>query len=181
LEPLGNRHLDALSPIIDNDPQLMKFSSLRVENSSDLAAYIDHALQMKSRNERYPLAIYDKTLNQWAGSTSFTFISDKDGRLEIGFTWIGKAFQRTGINTSMKFLMLQYAFEYLGFNRVELRADSRNMQSRRAMEKIGAIYEGTLRNHMILPDGFKRSTLYYSIIAEEWPTVKAARFSTLTK
>ena len=99
-------------------------------------------------------------------------VSNADLKLEIGATWMGKQFQSTGINKQCKYLMLQYAFEVLNAHRVEFRTDERNAQSRRALEKIGAKQEGILREHMIMHDGFKRSSVYYSILSSEWKILK---------
>ena len=112
--------------------------------------------------------IFDKVKNVYAGCTSFANISNKDKRAEIGWTWIGKDFQKTGLNRHCKFLLLRYMFEHLGFERVEFRTDERNIQSRTAMEKMGAKYEGALRSHTLMNDGFRRTTVYYSILKEEW-------------
>jgi RimJ/RimL family protein N-acetyltransferase len=111
-------------------------------------------------------------MQEYAGSTSFANVSNRDKRLEIGWTWIGKKFQKTGLNRNGKLLMLQYAFETLQFERVELKTDERNMASRTAIEKIGGKFEGILRSHMVVKDGFRRNTVYYSILSKEWPGVK---------
>jgi N-acetyltransferase len=108
-------------------------------------------------------------------------VSDKDQRLEIGWTWFGKAFQRTGLNRNVKFLMLQYAFEQLQFERVELKTDERNHPSRKAIEGIGGKFEGILRSHMQLPDGFRRNTVYYSILKAEWPALKNGIFKNISR
>ena len=176
LEPLEMRHFNLLKDIIARDEGLMKYSGIRVQSVDDLRTYIAIALQAKAEKQRYAFAIFDKKTNGYAGSTSFANISDKDARLEIGYTWISYAHQRTGLNSAMKYLMLQYAFENLEYMRVELRADSRNVQSRTAMERIGALYEGSLRSHMVLPDGYRRDTVCYSILADEWPKIKQERF-----
>jgi len=172
LVPLTMSHKDMLSDIILKDKDLMLYSTARLETEEDLTDYIDTALENRKDLLRYPFAVFDKKSNRHAGSTSFTAISNKDKRLEIGYTWIGYDFQGTGLNRAMKSLMLQYAFETLGFARVELKADARNQKSRRAMEKIGATYEGELRSHMLLWNGYRRNSVYYSILADEWPVVK---------
>lgn len=176
LEPLTVEHLDALKTIIRKDEDLIKYSTVKVQSADDMARYIDIALHSRGENIRYPFAIFDKRTGLYAGSTSYLSISEKDSKLEIGFTWIGRDFQRTGLNAAMKCLMLEYAFETAGCSRVELKADSRNKQSRRAMEKIGAKYEGELRSHMVLWDGERRSSVYYSILADEWPMIKKEIF-----
>ena len=176
IEPLIAAHAESLNPIIQKDESLMKYSSIPLRDETELQQYIAIALQAKQDRVRYPFAIFDKQAKTYAGSSSYAFISNKDGRLEIGFTWIGYEFQRTGLNKAMKFLMLQYAFENLGFSRVEFRADSRNLQSRNVIEKIGAIFEGELRSYVLKYDGYRSNTVYYSILADEWPGIKKERF-----
>ena len=107
-----------------------------------------------------------------AGATHYLNIMPKDPGLEIGGTWYGIEFQRTPVNTECKYLMLRHAFETLGCIRVQLKTDSRNERSQKAIERIGAVKEGVLRNHMILPDGRIRDSVFYSILDREWPEVK---------
>ncbi|HKY52696.1 MAG TPA: GNAT family protein, partial [Anaerolineales bacterium] len=107
-----------------------------------------------------------------AGATRYLNIISHDRGLEIGGTWYGPEFQRTAVNTECKYLLLQHAFETLGCIRVQLKTDSRNERSQKAIERIGAVKEGVLRNHMILPDGYYRHSVYYSILDTEWPNVK---------
>jgi RimJ/RimL family protein N-acetyltransferase len=107
-----------------------------------------------------------------AGATRYLNIVPEFRGLEIGGTWYGLGFQRTAVNTECKYLLLQYAFETLSCIRVQFKTDSRNVRSQRAIERIGAKHEGILRNHMILPDGRFRDSVYYSILDNEWPGVK---------
>ena len=107
-----------------------------------------------------------------AGATRYLNIMPKDRGLEIGGTWYGTEFQRTPMNTECKYLLLQHAFETLGCIRVQLKTDSRNERSQKAIERIGAVKEGVLRNYMILPDGRYRHSVFYSILDREWPAVK---------
>ncbi len=107
-----------------------------------------------------------------AGSTCYLDIQPLPRGIEIGGTWLNPAHQRTGINTEAKFLMLSHAFEVLKANRVCLKTDSRNLQSRKAIERIGAKQEGVLRKHMVAADGVLRDSVYFSVIADEWPAVK---------
>lgn len=172
LEPLKMSHLDFLVPIAEQTPDLLKFSPSPFGDRAALQDYIQIALDEKSNLNRHPFVIFDKQKEKYAGSTSFADISAKNQRLEIGWTWIGKDFQGTGLNKNCKFLMLRYAFEILAFERVEFKADSRNLQSRRAIEKIGATYEGELRSHTLMNDGYRRHTVYYSILKDEWQAVK---------
>lgn len=177
LEPLSWQHQDALKDIILKDKDLMHLSTSRLDTESDLEQYIATAMDNRQNSVRYAFAIFDKISGKYAGSTSFAAISNKDRRLEIGFTWIGRDYQGSGLNTTMKQLMLEYAFERLGAIRVEFKTDSRNLRSRRAIEKLGASYEGVLRSHMLLPDGYRRDSVYYSILDTEWAGIKAERFS----
>jgi RimJ/RimL family protein N-acetyltransferase len=108
------------------------------------------------------------------GSTRFANYDGANKRVEIGWTWVARPWQRTAVNTEAKYLMLRHAFENLGLNRVELKTDLLNTTSQRAMERLGATWEGVLRSHMIVHDGRVRDTVYYSIIAAEWPRVKTA-------
>jgi len=116
--------------------------------------------------------IFDKQKQQYAGSTSFLSISNHNKRVEIGATWLGPIFQRTGLNGNCKFLLLLYAFEYLEFERVELKTDARNIQSQTAIKAIGAKYEGELRSHTLMLNGYRRNTVYFSILKEEWGDIK---------
>ncbi len=172
LEPLKMSHLDFLVLIAEQTPDLLKFSPSPFGDRAALQDYIQIALDEKSNLNRHPFVIFDKQKEKYAGSTSFADISAKNQRLEIGWTWIGKDFQGTDLNKNCKFLMLRYAFEILAFERVEFKADSRNLQSRRAIEKIGATYEGELRSHTLMNDGYRRHTVYYSILKDEWQAVK---------
>jgi RimJ/RimL family protein N-acetyltransferase len=117
-------------------------------------------------------ATVDRASGRAIGSTRFGDISPADGRLEIGWTWIAPSYQRTAANTEAKLLQLRYAFDDLGATRVALKTDGRNVRSQAAIERLGAVREGVLRRHMRLPDGFIRDTVYYSILAEEWPAVR---------
>lgn len=116
--------------------------------------------------------IYDKQLDQIVGSTSFLSISIPNRNLEIGYTWLTPTVWRTRVNTECKYLLLKHCFETLKTIRVQLKTDRRNVRSQRAIERIGAIKEGTLRNQMIMPDGYLRDSVLYSIIDQEWASVK---------
>mgnify|MGYP002777138386 CR=1 FL=1 len=157
--------------------QLLRYSPSAVHSHELLTAYIRQALAERTAGTKYPFAIFDKSVGQYAGSTSYGAISQADQRLEIGWTWIGKTFQRTGLNRNCKLLLLSYAFETLGFERVEFKTDTRNLQSRKAIQEIGATLEGEFRSHSIMSDGHRRNTVYYSILKNEWPDVKTVRFA----
>ncbi len=179
LEQLGQHHLEDLIAIAIQQPRLLQYSPSPFGDKNKLIAYLNIAEQNLAEGTRYAFAIFDKTQKRYVGSTSFGNISNKNQRLEIGWTWLDKAVQGTGLNKNNKFLMLQFAFEKLQFERVELKTDSRNLQSRKAIEKIGAIYEGELRSHTLMNDGHRRNTVYYSILKAEWEGVKNTIFKDL--
>ncbi|MBV9851367.1 MAG: GNAT family N-acetyltransferase [Armatimonadetes bacterium] len=145
----------------------------RPEALADMQGLVRAALAEQARGTSLPFTIMDQETNAIVGSTRFLDIVPVHRQLEIGWTWLTPAAQRTRINTECKYLLLRHAFETLGLIRVQLKTDARNERSQRAMERIGAIREGVLRRHRILPDGFVRDSVYYSVIVEEWPQAKA--------
>ena len=155
------------------DPQLSKYSLRMISDEKDVLGYIDNCLSDRQHSIRYPFTFFDKKANAFAGTCCFGNIEIAHKRLEIGWTKLGKAFQGSGLNAHCKFLLFQYAFETLQLNRVELKSHAENIQSRKAMEKVGARYEGKLRNHFVMYDGSLRNTVYYSVLKEEWLEVKA--------
>ncbi len=136
-------------------------------------AYVARALDEARQRIAVPFVLIDQASDQVIGSTRYGSIDSLHRRLEIGWTWITPAFQRTAINTEMKLLLLTQAFEKLGANRVELKTDALNEQSRNAIKRIGATEEGTFRHHMVTASRRIRDTVYFSIILTEWPAVKA--------
>jgi len=176
LRPIKETDLKALLYIAEEQPDLLQYSPSTFGTKKALKEYILKALEQREQGHRYPFIIYDKKTKVWTGTTSFGNISNPNKRVEIGWTWLGKQFQRTGLNRNNKFLMLQYAFEVADYERVELKTDVRNEQSRTAMEKIGAKKDGTLRSHTKMTDGRRRDTVYYSILRDEWPKIKETIF-----
>lgn len=172
IRPLTTNDFESLIPIATSDTTLLQYSPSPNHTPELLDGYIQKALEERKINFRYPFLIIDKQKNRVAGSTSFANVSNLDQRAEIGWTWIGREFQQTGLNRNCKYLMLEFAFENLLFERIEFRIDERNTASRKAVEKIGGVFEGILRNHMVMPNGFKRSSCYYSILRNEWPEIK---------
>ena len=138
-------------------------------DQADTRHWIDEAL---SQDNQLPFAIIEKQKNRVVGSTRYLNIRQEHRSLEIGWTWLGQEWLRTGVNTEAKFLLLRHAFERLGCIRVEFKTDERNQRSQRALERIGATREGVLRNHMIVQGGFYRNSVYFSVIEEEWPAVR---------
>ena len=169
LRPLSLTDFDVLLPIAVADRTLLQYSPSPIYSPELLSAYIETALNAKAAENRYPFIIYDKQTQSYAGSSSFLNINNANKVVEIGHTWLGRQFQQTGLNRNCKSLLLNYAFNILQFERVELRTDERNSASRTAIEKIGGKFEGILRSHMIMSDGFRRNTVVYSILRQEWP------------
>jgi len=143
-----------------------------IENEADMLNWVRDILDRAERGTDLPFAVIHLKSGKVAGATRYLNIVPKDRGLEIGGTWYGSEFQRTAVNTECKYLLLKHAFETLGCIRVQLKTDSRNERSQRAIERIGAIREGVLRNHMILPDGYIRHSVFYSILDSEWEGVK---------
>ncbi len=156
--------------------RLIQYSPSKIDTLEDLRDYVQTAVDGYYHKTTMPFIIYDKQAEAYAGSSRFGLINWKNKVLHIGWTWIGKEFQGTGLNKHMKFLMLQYAFEELNFDKVEFRVDERNIASRKAVEKIGGTLEGILRKDTLMLDGFKRSTCCYGILKEEWPEIKQTIF-----
>lgn len=172
LRPLKISDFNNLVNIVTADKNMFQFFPKAVYSETLLRDYIDNAMEERKNKTRYYFIIFDKKKNTYAGSTGFLNISNADSRVEIGSTWIGKDFQRTGLNRNCKFLLLSYAFEELGAERVELKTDERNMKSRNAIEKIGGKFEGILRSHTLMHDGYRRNTVYYGILKNEWEYLK---------
>ncbi|MFT3751131.1 MAG: GNAT family protein [Agriterribacter sp.] len=172
LTPLSLSDIDNLLGIATADKTLLQFSPKQVYTKDLLTAYIENAVALRNNQSRYTFSIFFKSGNCYVGSTAFLNISNADDRLEIGATWIGKPFQGTGLNRQCKYLLLQYAFDTLNAHRVEFKTDERNLQSRKAIEKTGGKFEGILREHTLMYDGFRRNTFCYSILKEEWDIIK---------
>ena len=176
LEPLHRKHFDALLPHVVGNPLLLQYSPSPFGTAEALQAYLAKAQDELAMRSRYAFAVYDKLRQSYAGSTSFGHISEKNDRLEIGWTWLAPEFQRTGLNRHIKFLMLHFAFETLSCERVEFRTDSRNLASRKAIRSIGASFEGLMRRHTLMTDGHRRDTVCFSILSTEWPDIRQKRF-----
>jgi RimJ/RimL family protein N-acetyltransferase len=173
LEPLALAHLDVLCGI-GLDPELWCWTPSIVRTPEEMRKYVETALEWQNRGTALPFATINRATGDVVGSTRFANIEREHRRLEIGWTWVARAWQRTPINTEAKYLMLQHAFEALDCIRVEFKMDSLNRQSHQALERIGAKQEGIFRNHMVTYSGRVRHSVYYSIIDSEWPRVKAS-------
>jgi RimJ/RimL family protein N-acetyltransferase len=172
LEPLTRAHHAAFCEI-GLEPELWKWIPFSVGTPDEMAAYIEKALDELDRGASVPFAIVERVSRRVIGSTRYMNIEREHRRVEIGSTWLGRAWQRTAVNTEAKYLLLRHAFETVGCMRVELKTDSLNDKSRKAILRIGAKEEGIFRNHMITSTGRIRHSVYYSIVEAEWPGVRA--------
>ena len=171
LVPMESGHVPGLYQA-GKDPELWRFVPFAVGSESDMGRYAAMALADRERGEGFPFTIRNRAGGRILGSTRYYALSPQHRNLEIGYTWLDPAVWRTAVNTECKLLLLRHAFEALGCVRVALRTDLRNRRSRQAIGRLGAMQEGILRKHMILPDGYIRDTVYFSITDEEWPRVK---------
>lgn len=154
--------------ILTTEPEMWRFYTHDLSNLDGIRVWAKPAFA----KERLQFVIIDKKTNQTVGSTAFGNISERDSRLEIGWTWLGKEYQGTGINNQVKKLMLTYCFEVLNLERVEFKTDVLNAQARKSLKNIGAIEEGVLRSHTLMTKDRRRDTIYYSILKSEWNYVK---------
>ena len=171
LEPLTLDHLDGLSRVA-YDPELWRLTVSGVATRADLEAYVNEALADQQAGTALPFVTVLKATNQAIGSTRFGNAVPAHRRVEIGWTWIGRPWQRSGANREAKYLMLRHAFEPWGCLRVEFKTSALNQRSRNALLGIGAVEEGILRHHMINANGSLRDSVYFSILSEEWPAVR---------
>jgi RimJ/RimL family protein N-acetyltransferase len=173
LEPLSEAHVPGLAAIGLHDGIWQYMLYGRMGEEGDMRRWVMDILERAAAGTDAPFAVVELASGQIAGATRYLDIRPGHRGLEIGGTWYGIEFQRTAVNTECKYLLLKNAFEALGYIRVQLKTDSRNVRSQVAIERLGAVKEGILRNHMILPDGGIRHSVYYSILDSEWPGVKA--------
>ena len=176
LEPMTRERADAIAAALGAaaaDGNMWQSKVTSIPRPETAREYVDQALRELDGGTSMPFVTVDRASNKAVGSTRYMNIEAPHRRLEIGTTWIGKSFQRTAINTEAKYLMLKHAFETLRCIAVDLRTHEKNLQSRAAIERLGAKLDGLLRNHRIMPDGSLRNTAAYSIIDDEWPDLKA--------
>jgi RimJ/RimL family protein N-acetyltransferase len=171
LEPLAMQHAAGLAEVgLDDD--LWKWIPVPVRTLEEMSSYVQAALNEQKSGSALPFVLMEKACGRIIGSTRYGNIERVHHRLEIGWTWVARPWQRTPVNTEAKYLLLRHAFETLKCIRVELKTDSLNARSRAAILRIGAHEEGTFRNHMITASGRIRHTVYFSIVDSEWPEVK---------
>ncbi len=171
LEPLSQEHCDGLTAAA-KDGDLWKLWYTAIPRAEDMAKEIDRRLGLLKAGTMLPWTVFDAD-GKIAGMTTYMNVDAANRRVEIGSTWYAKRVQRSGLNTQCKLLLLAHAFEKLDCIAVEFRTHFFNHQSRRAIERLGAKQDGILRNHQIAPNGTLRDTVVFSIIASEWPTVRA--------
>ena len=173
LEPIGPQHAADLYQVGQDESIWRYLPRPAFTSLEDAGGWIDGCLARNDHEARIQFAVVHREDGKAVGSTGYLDIDRPNRALEIGMTWYGVAYQRTGVNTECKYLLLRHAFDDLGALRVCLKTDSRNERSQQAIARIGAQREGVLRNHRITWDGVNRHSVYFSIIASEWPAVKA--------
>ncbi len=173
LRPLEMGDVEYLHHFVTDEPEIWTYTLSQIQTLEDFQKYIQAALDAKLQKREYAFIVYDKVKKKYAGCTQYYDIQLAYKTLQIGFTWYGKEFQGTKLNKNCKLLLLEYAFETLGMERVEFRADNRNQRSKRAMQSIGCTVEGVLRNHLPTKEGGRRDSIILSILKQEWyDTVK---------
>ena len=171
LEPMSSEHIDGLWEA-GKFQQIWSYMSIVMNTPEDTRSFVEQALQNQREGTELPFVIISLETGRIIGSTRFLGISRKDRGLEIGFTWLTPSVWKTAVNTECKWLLLCHCFEDLGCIRVQLKTDSRNLNSQRAIKRIGGTYEGVLRNHMVMRDGYIRDSVYFSFIDKEWQAAK---------
>ena len=171
LLPLEERHAVDLYRA-GRDEAIWRYMPTQVETLGDIQRFVREAMEERESGRALPFATFDRTLGRIVGSTRFMEIDARHRNLEIGWTWLSPEVWRTPVNTESKYLLLRHAFEAMDMIRVMFKTDARNVRSQRAIERLGAVKEGVFRHHRIMPDGYLRDSVFYSILAGEWPEVK---------
>lgn len=171
LRPLAATDRESIRSVA-MDPAIWRYFVALVSDEASFETFFDTMVSDQESGRRVVFHITDLATGRTAGSMSYGNLSEPDGRLEIGWSWLGRDFRGTGVNRHAKLLLLQNAFERLGAERVEFKTDRRNEQARRALRNIGATEEGMLRSFNPMPDGTRRDAVYYSILSGEWPSVR---------
>jgi N-acetyltransferase len=168
LRPLQKNDIEFLLPYALNEPETWAYSLISPAGKEGMEKYINETIKQRDEKKEYAFIVFDKTTNSYAGSTRFYDIQLNNLTTQLGYTWYGKNFRRTGLNRHCKLLMLTYAFEKWGIERVEFRADARNERSVNAMKAIGCTVEGILRSNTIIEAGGRRDSIVLSILKDEW-------------
>jgi RimJ/RimL family protein N-acetyltransferase len=173
MRPLLLSDLAYLSVYVRQEPALWKYALTPIITEQEFEQYLATAVETRELKTAYPFIVFDKLQNKYVGSTRLYDIQLNYRSTQLGYTWYSESTWGTGLNEHCKLLLLQFAFEIIGFERVEFRADNRNKRSIAAMQKIGCTVEGILRNHLPTSDGTRRDSIVLSMLKEEWPTIKA--------
>ncbi len=171
LIPLQSEHAEALYSA-GRDPRIWQYMPSLIRSQDDMRAWVEEALAERERGTAFPFTVVDRETDRIAGSTRFLDFDPRNRSIEIGHTWYSPEVWRTRINTECKYLLFCHCFETLDLIRVQLKTDARNAQSQQAIERIGGVREGALRHHRIMPDGYLRDSVYFSVLAEEWPQIR---------
>lgn len=177
LRPVKETDYDDFLQLARQDEDMWYYFSYNLGDEAQLQHWMKMAMDDKKADTRRPFTIIDKASGKIAGSSSMGNISFHDLRLEIGWSWLGKDYRSTGINRHAKFSMMNYAFEQLHFERVEFKTDVENARARKGLQNVGGIEEGILRSHMTMWNNRRRTSIYYSVLKSEWPSVKQTYFS----
>ena len=177
LRPTEPNDYETFLHLAQQDAVMWAYFSLNLGDEAQLRKWMEMAFNDKKAETRRPFTIIDKQTGTIAGSSSMGNISYHDLRLEIGWSWLGKAFRSTGLNKHAKFAMMRYAFEELDFERVEFKTDVENASARQGLKNVGGIEEGILRSHMTMWNNRRRTSIYYSVLKNEWPGLKETIFN----
>jgi len=177
LRPLAEEDYDTILDLARQDEDMWYYFSLNLGDEEQLKKWMTMAFADKKAETRRPFIIVEKNTGLVAGSSSMGNISYYDKRLEIGWSWLGTRFRGTGINRHAKYSMMKYAFDELNFERVEFKTDVENARARKGLQNVGGMEEGILRSHMQMWNNRRRTSIYYSVLKNEWPGLKQTIFN----
>jgi len=177
LRPVQENDYDEFLRIARQDADMWYYFSFNLGDELQLTNWMNAAIAEKNAGTRRPFTIIDKASGKIAGSSSIANIYYHDLRFEIGWSWLGKEFRSTGINLHAKFSMMNYGFEQLHFERIEFKTDVENARARKGLQNVGGIEEGILRSHMTMWNNRRRTSIYYSVLKDEWPALKQTIFA----
>lgn len=180
LRPIQESDYDTFLRLARQDEDMWKYFTLNLGYEDHLSKWFDMAFADIKANTRRPFTIIDKLTGEIGGSSSLGNISMHDLRAEIGWSWLGKDFRSTGLNRHAKFAMMRYAFDELNFERIEFKTDVLNERARQGLRRVGGIEEGVLRSHMTMWNNRRRSSIYYSVLKDEWPGLKKTIFKDMS-